>query len=559
MLPIAVQKALAEASKLHFAGQLNEAAAIYRSVLESYPRHTDVLHHLGAALLQAGDSKAAVELVKLAIGLNPNVATYHNTLGFALAAQNQVTEAIASYEAALKRDPNMASAYLNMGIACRSIGMMDQTVSCYRKLVALTPDDHLAYEDFLYSMLFSSACQPAEIFEEHLKWSRRFAAPLQPLTAGHPNHPELNRRLRIGYVSPDFWSHAVARHIICLLENHDHTQFEIFCYSNVAKPDQMTERMRATADTWRDILNLTDDQVAQLIRDDRIDILIDLAGHTDGNRILVFARKPAPLQMMWPGYPATSGLSTMDYYLTDAFADPPGMVDGHFSERLIRFPKSAWCWAPTDEPAVMPGPSQRGEPVTFGSFNQIFKLSEFVLRLWAKILERVPNSRLLIKATAVAIPAARQRIEQIFSSEGIALDRLIFRAFEPTRALHMAVYGDVDIALDSYPYHGTATTCDALWMGVPVVTLAGPSHVARVSVSILNNVGLSELVAENVEQYLSIATSLAQDPQRIAHLRSTMRERLLASTLMDARQFARSFEEAYRTAWADWCQSRSPA
>jgi predicted O-linked N-acetylglucosamine transferase (SPINDLY family) len=319
----------------------------------------------------------------------------------------------------------------------------------------------------------------------------------------------------------------------------------------------MTERFRAQADQWRSTVGLSDKQMAQLIHQDQIDILIDLAGHTAGNRLLVFAQKPAPVQITWLGYPNTTGLTTIDYRITDAYTDPPGLNDALHSEQLIRLPQTNWIYQP---PQNCPPPNQLSvtASIRFGCFNNFSKVTEPMMRVWAQILENVPNSTLLLKANALTSPEIQQRVRRIFQAQCISPERLELMGWTRSAVDHLTRYNQIAIALDPFPYHGTTTTCEALWMGVPVITLAGQTHVSRVGVSLLTNVGLPELIAESPEDYIRIAVELANDLPRLQELRSTLRQRMEQSPLMDAPKFARNIEAAYRQMWHNWCQTVLP-
>jgi predicted O-linked N-acetylglucosamine transferase (SPINDLY family) len=333
-----------------------------------------------------------------------------------------------------------------------------------------------------------------------------------------------------------------------LLQHHDHQQFEIFCYSNThVAPDDITSRFRSYADQWRAIAGMNDEQVAEQIRADAIDILVDLSGHTANHRLLVFARKPAPVQVSYLGYANTTGLTAIDFRLTDAFADPPGVTDRFNSEKLFRLSHTNWSFAEMEpSPPVESSPAIRQGHVTFGSFNNFSKVTDLMLQLWASILREVLGSHLLLKSSAFAVASVQDRLRKSFAAQGIDASRLIFRGMEKKHSNHLAVYGEMDIALDTFPYHGTTTTCDALWMGVPVITLAGETHVSRVGLSLLSNIGLPELIASSPDQYVQLAVDLANDQDRMQTLRQTMRARMLASPLMNAPRFARDVEEAFR-------------
>ena len=377
-------------------------------------------------------------------------------------------------------------------------------------------------------MLYHPDIDSQTILNQHTRWNRQHAEPLRGLIQGHVNDRAIERRLRIGYVSRDFRQHPVGRFLLPLIENHDRGLFEIFCYSDVAGPDEMTVRFQSLASCWREIAGLKHEQVAAQIRTDQIDILVDLAGHTTGSRLLVFAQKPAPVQVSYLGYPADTGLSAIDYRFIDPWADPDQ------AEKIWRLAKTNWCFAEqTDTPSVQPPPMAQQGCITFGSFNNFAKVTNSMLQIWAGILSRVPNSRLLLKAGAFVSATARDRARRGLVSHGIDITRLILLGPQPDHATHLATYSQIDIALDTFPYHGTTTTCDALWMGVPVITLAGQTHVSRVGVSLLSNIGLPELIANTTDEYMNTAVALANTPDRLKNLRTNLRQRMKQSPLMD--------------------------
>jgi predicted O-linked N-acetylglucosamine transferase (SPINDLY family) len=383
-----------------------------------------------------------------------------------------------------------------------------------------------------------------------------FAEPLRATIKPHGNDRSPDRPLRVGYVSPDLKQHAVGFFLEPILEHHDRNQFHIYCYSGVVTPDRVTQRMQAFGHTWRSIVGVRDEQVAEMIRADGIDILVDLSGHTSGTRLLIFARKPAPVQVAFLGYLNTTGMPTVDYRVTDAWADPPGMTDPFYSERIVRLPRCGWAFHPFEEaPDVADAPAAKNGYITFGSFNKLSKLSPPLIATWAELMKQVPTSRLLLKWSSLADASTRQRFHSLFAAHGISSDRIELAGATASMSDHLASYGRIDLALDTFPYNGATTTCDALWMGVPVVTLAGDTHAGRIGVSLLTAIGLPELIAPSPDQYVQIATDLANDPTRLSHLRQTMRPRVINSPLQDPLTLTRALEAAYRQMWHDWCIS----
>jgi protein O-GlcNAc transferase len=426
--------------------------------------------------------------------------------------------------------------------------------------VALKPELQILHSNLLLTLHYDERIDPQVLLTESLQWARRHGDPLKRFGKPHTNDRNPERRLKVGYVSYDFRTHSVSSFLLPLLAAHDPEQIEIFCYSYHPTPDAVTDRIRGYAHQWRNVARSPGTRVAEQIRQDQIDILIDLAGHTYPRQLTVFASKPAPVQVAWLGYPNTTGLDTMDYRLTDAIADPPGASDKLCSEKLIRLPRTAWCYeAPYGNLPLDYKPPSEARPITFGCFNAFPKINRTMLELWATILRSIPASRMLIKAKAMSSQTAQQKVRQVMEGAGIASDRLEMIAWKQSRQEHLSSYQQMDIALDTFPYHGTTTTCEALWMGVPVVTLEGQAHVSRVGVSLLSNMGLSELVAISRADYARIAIQLAGDTNRLNELLSGLRQRMRCSPLMDAPQFARDIERAFREIWRNWCNQIRPS
>ncbi len=394
------------------------------------------------------------------------------------------------------------------------------------------------------------------IYEKHCAWAKKYtAATLNNRTFHNECDPE--KELRIGYVSPDFRAHSVAYFLEPILANHDKKSIRIYCYSAVVSPDETTERFKDLTHSWKSIVGLSDDDVASCIFNDQIDILVDLAGHTGNNRLLIFSRKLAPVQVSYLGYPNTTGLSTIDYRLTDAFADPPGSTDEWYTEKLVRVDPTTWCYRPSFRtPEIDKLPVLKKGHITFGSFNAFYKLNEIVFALWEKFLRELPTSQLFLKSRSLADPVIREKIFERFQASGISQERITLNQRESSHQRHLERYHEVDIALDSFPYNGTTTTCEALYMGVPVITLEGKDHRSRVGVSLLNQVQLQHLIARNEEEYVEIACSLASKVADLAELRNNLRARMEASPLMDEAGFTQGLENTYREMWQKWCNNQ---
>jgi predicted O-linked N-acetylglucosamine transferase (SPINDLY family) len=426
--------------------------------------------------------------------------------------------------------------------------------------VHLKPDYPDAHTNLLFSTNYHRELSARAIFEQHRAWGEthgRTRAGLPPA----PNSREPQRRLRVGYVSPDLRGHSVAYFIEPILAQHDRAHYETYCYAEIpkAKQDSTTERFKALSGHWVDTCGLSDRALAERVRADGIDILVDLAGHTANNRLRAFAYQPAPVQITYLGYANTTGMPAMHFRLTDQWADPPGQ-ERFYTEELIRLPRGFLCYAPPqDAPAVSPLPAREAGYVTFGSFNVLSKISPQVVALWADILGALPNARLLLKNRAMTDADTREDYYRQFAEHGIARERLEMIGWTVSRQEHLALYSRIDIALDTFPYHGTTTTCEALWMGAPVITLEGDRHAARVGVSLLSRLGLHELIAHEESEYMDKAITFAADLDRLAALRAGLRARMLGSGLCDGAAFTRELEEVYRKLWRRWCNGVADA
>jgi protein O-GlcNAc transferase len=535
--------------------RLEEAIASFRQAIRLKPDLVEAHSNLGCALTFMGRFEEAIAACYQAIRINPGFADAHCNLGKAFKDTGQFDEAMPLYREAIRLKPDFTDAYDGLGNTLHDLGRLDEAIAAYRQSIELKPTDSDAHGNLLFSLNFHPDIAPEAILAEHRAWSDRHARPLMNARIHYQNDRLPDRRLRIGYVSPDFRRHSVGSFFVPLLEHHDRRNFEIFCYANVFSPDDMTERMKQSSDSWRGVVIDTDDAVANMVRSDGIDILVDLSGHTAGGRLRIFAHEPAPIQITYLGYPNTTGMMAIDYRLTDALADLPGSTDHLNVEKLWRLPECAWCYGPAeDAPGIRP---RENGPITFGSFNAFAKVNSDLVATWAELLNNVPGSRLLLKSAGAGAASARHQLTGLFSECGIAGERIemLGKVAEPRR--HLESYHQVDVALDTYPYHGTTTTCEALWMGVPVVTLAGQTHVSRVGVSLLSNVGLPELIAQTPQKYVEIVASMTNDLPRLAEMRRTLRSRMRSSPLMDASRFARDIEAAYRQMWRNWCEQTS--
>jgi protein O-GlcNAc transferase len=538
-------------------GRLQEASSAYLAALKIKPDYAEAHNNLGLVLMARGQIDAAIVACGVALRIKPGFADAHKNLGLALKAQGNLDAALASCRTALKFQPDHAEAYCSLGNILKAQGQIDAAVGAYRSAIELKPDQYVAQDNLLYALHFHPGYDAKTILDEHTRWNQHFAAPLRRLIRPHDNpdshRDDPERKLRIGYVSPDFRDHVVGRNLLPLLIEHNRECFDITCYANLKIPDSLTPRFRALAGNWRNIAVISDAQAAEMIRNEGIDILVDLALHMADNRLLVFARKPAPVQITFMGYPGTTGLTAMDYRLTDHFLDPPGLHDTYYSEESIRLPDTFWCYDPlSDEPAINELPASKNGYITFGCLNNFCKVNDGVLQLWAMVLNAVPHSRLLIQAprgwTSEQVLAKLQQ-------QGIASRRIEFVDVQP-RLDYLKLYHKIDIGLDTQPYNGHTTSLDAFWMGVPTVTLVGKTAVGRAGWSQLCNLGLQELAAQSSEEYVQKISKLSSNLTRLNQLRSTLRGQMAQSPLMDAKRFARNVESAYRDLWRRWCMTQ---
>jgi len=580
-------------SVLQVQGKLADAVASFRRALALKPDYAEAHNNLGNVLRVQGKLADAVASFQQALVLRPDYAEAHNNLGNAFHAQGKLADALASfertlalkpdfvealynmgnvlqlqekladavecYERALALKPDHAEAHCNLGTALKEQVKLEEAVAAYRRAISIKPDYAEAFSNVLFCLNYDDKSTPDALYAAHREWDERYGRPAaRPME--YSNAREVGRRLRVGYVSGDFCRHSVAYFLEPLLRNHDHEAVEVFCYAEVAQPDAMTQSLRGFADHWLATVGMTDEALAQRITEDGVDILFDLAGHTGKNRLRVFARKPAPIQVTWLGYPNTTGLTSIDYRLVDAITDPEGICDAFASETLIRLDGGFLCYDPVaDPPTPSPPPSLAAGVVTFGSFNNPAKISAVTLDVWAAVLVREPRARLLLKGLPFADAGTRASFLARLGGRGVAAERVELVARLPDMADHLALYNRVDIALDPFPYNGTTTTCEALWMGAPVVVQKGDRHAGRVGASLLSQIGLTDLIAYSAEEYVEIALRLANDPARLSKLRHSLRPRMAASSLGDGPAFARKIEAALRTMWQRWCEASTHA
>ena len=533
-------------------GQENEAERCYRDALATDPGLAQAWFNLGTVELDREKPAAALDHFRKAVRLEPGVADWHSALGSAYQRAGHPLDALASLQIAIQRNPKLTNAHIDQGVCFLNLGDAASAVASFRRARELEPSMHSASSNFLFALNFVPGLGPDAVFQEHVEWGRQVTR--QAPKKEHGNELNPDRKLRIGYLSPDFREHALSFFIEPILDRHDRSRFEAVCYSDVEREDAVSRRLRGVGALWRSTAGWGDDRLAEQMRHDGIDILVDLAGHSaGGRRMLLLAAKPAPVQVSWLGYLNTTGLATVDYRITDWHAAPKEMERYH-TERLIRMPVSQWCYRPpAGAPEVGPLPAVHNGAITFGSFHNLAKVTPQVVALWATILRDVPDSRLIVAAHGADHLAERMGAQ--FRAHGVDPGRIEGRGGMPLDA-YLSLHNRVDISLDAFPYAGGTTTFHSLWMGVPVITFGGENVVSRGGVSILSAMGLHELIGRDERHYATIAVELARDRERLGRMRRELRPRLARSPLMDAARYTAALESAYREMWRACCAGR---
>jgi predicted O-linked N-acetylglucosamine transferase (SPINDLY family) len=535
--------------------RLDEAIVSFRCALKLQPILVDALKNLGLATEQLGRLEEAAQCFQQVAQLAPQRADSHYLLGGLLTRQGRAEEGVACCRRALELQPACCEAHHNLGLALARQGHYDAARASFHEALAHEPRSATVHSITLLALHYLPGVTLAELAASHRQYDDRHAAPLRAAWRPHENSPESERTLRIGFVSADLCVHPVGSFLIRLLENLDRSQFDTVCYHDRGQRDAMTARLQANASAWRDVAPLDEEQLADRVRADRIDILFDLAGHTASNRLLTFARKPAPVQISWMGYVGTTGLGAMDYLLADRH-EVPVPSETFYRERILRLPQGYVCYEPPAyAPPIVPLPASQQGFVTFGSFNNPVKITTEVVDAWAAILRRVATSRLVLKYAGWDEPLVARQLVAMFAARGVAANRLELLGRSPHEAL-LRAYQRIDIALDTFPYNGGLTTCEALWMGVPVLTFSSETFAGRHSLSHLSNVGLGEWISDDVNDYVERAVLLSADIPCLVDLRQSLRDRMAASPLCDGPRFAEDFGHLLRTAWRQWCAAQ---
>lgn len=541
----------------HQLGEFVAAIESFQQAIALRPTLTGPHINLGNTYLHLEHYQEAAECFRRVIALQPKHVIAHTNLGMALFRDKQLQAAERAFDEAIALVPDRTEAWIGRGMALRDQGRMEEAISANERVLALDPKNVEGYQGLIFTRNYLSRGTPADALADALGFNAMLTrGPVAP----HLNVPEPDRILRVGFVSADLRTHPVGQFFGHLLGRFDREQLHVTAFANQSGSDHSTLAMKEKADAWHVINKLTDVEAEALIRDERIDILVDLSGHTGGNRMKLFARKPAPVQATWLGYSGTTGLAEIDYIIADDSIIPPNDT-AYYSEEPIRLPTSYLCYAPPAfsgmTPQVAPPPVLKNGYVTFGTYNNLSKISDATVACWAEVLKAVPTSRLLLKSKVLGTDDGRKVMEARFAAHGIGAGRLLLKSSTPSHLLHFQSYEEMDIALDPFPYNGTTTTCDAFWMGVPLVTLVGDRFISRVGTSLVRTVGLGDLAAETVEDYVAIARRLAEDIPRLTSMRARLRQDMMASPLGDAPRFVRDLETVFRTMWRRWCADRS--
>lgn len=529
------------------ASRPKESLEAYRRALAIDPDHPEAHINYALGLSSFGVMEEAISVMRRATELRPRSALVWSNFAAMLILDSRLVQAEEALRRAVELEPKSVAALTNLGSTLRGPARQHESVAVLRKALELDPGHVIAHDNLMLSLLYADGVSNEEIVEA----ARNFGASIK-VAQTHPTPsptPREGRRLRIGYVSPDLRRHSVSYFFEPLLAQHDRARFEVFCYYLMAQEDEVTRRLSELADHWIPCSGMEAHHLAQRVRDDAIDILVDLAGHTSQHRLQTFAKQAAPVQMTWLGYPSTVGLPAIGYRITDWQVDPPG-YERFNTEMPLRLPHSYFCYRPGPAPEVGPLPLARKGYLTFASFNSLAKLSDTTLAVWARVLQGVPQSRLILKNKMFAEAQTMQRVQASFAALGVTSERLDLLAWTDSSDSHLELYNQVDIALDTYPYNGATTTCEALWMGVPVVSRCGETHVSRMGRSLLASCGLMELVAESDQDFVRKVIDLGSDRARLNALRAGLRERMRASPLMDEPAFGKALEGLYEQAWA---------
>ena len=535
-------------------GQFQAAVTHYQRALAIDPNYVKAYFNLGTLLFSRRELESASRCFAKLIAIKPDYLEAYTSLTSILFEQGKLDETIDYCQRALTVDENCAEIHITLAGTWFRLGKLEAVVKHYRQALTIQPDNYMAHSGLLMAMHYSMDYDMPALFAEHLRFAKQHVKPLQKLIRPHHNNKSWQRRLKIGYVSPDFRYHSTTFYMEPVLAAHHHDEFEIFVYADVLTPDAATQRLQGYVDHWRDLINLSDEQVAEQIRADQIDILVDLAGHTDRHRLLVLARKPAPIQVTYLGYAGTTGVATIDYKLTDEVIDPPGETESYHTEELVRLPVyRIISFNEQNSPPINLLPALQAKHITFASFNNFSKVTPYIINIWAKILTTLANARLLIVVKDADKESTQQQVKTLFTQHGVAAEQLTITGMRPFYQ-YLQLHHQVDVGLDPFPHMGATTTFVSLWMGVPVITLMGPKPASKGG-GPLKTLGLDRFVTYSPEEYINMALWVTEHLEELSELRQNLREKMLHSPLMDANHFIKALEAAYRQMWRKWCEN----
>ena len=539
---------------LYLQDNIAEAEKYYNQAIRIDPRFLEAYLKLGNLYREEDLYEKAATILRAALELDPQSKEALTQLGFIYMLQGHIELGIETINKVFVLDLDYAVAHRRLGIFYLHQGLTDKALYHYQRAQKSEPTNHIAHSEYLFAMHSDAQITPQEIYNETLNWAAHHTSSISTLF--HMNDPDPTRRLRIGYVSADLKAHAVTQYLKPVLQSHDKSVVEIFCYANQKKSDSMTKILQSYADHWRNIAHLSDITAAKLVQEDKIDILIDLSGHTTGNRLLMFAQKPAPVQATWIGYFNTTGVKAIDYIITNRVLLPP--EEEHlYVEKPLRLPNNSIVFNAYDLPIEVNAlPALTNGYITFGCFNSLSKVQPEVIKLWAEILHRVPNSRLYMKNKAFDSKDICERYRIHFSELGIDKERLTLEGASGIEK-YLRCYHDVDLGLDPFPYNGSTTTLDGLWMGVPVISIKGDRLAAHSGESWLGAVDLHEFIAATKAEYVEKAVAYANNLPSLAEVRQNLRHKLTTAPITNPRLFTRNLENAFREIWKQWCQTRT--
>lgn len=534
-------------------GRWDEAEQQFRTAIEKSPDCAQAYGEFGGCLLNRGKTDEAEEFLLKAIEMDPDYAEAYSNLGVLATRKRRLSNAEHYYRRALEIKPGYLTASGNLGSVLKDLGRGEEGIALLRQLANSKSSELWMHSNLLFSMTHDENVDPQALYREHRAFGEKVEAGA-PAALPHTNTRDPERKLRIGFVSGDLCDHPVMLFIEPIWRLLNKQRYAIYAYSNRGQEDDKSRLLRSYATAWRDVHGLSDRSLATLIQEDQIDILVDLSGHTGGTRLSMFALKPAPVQASWIGYPATTGLQAIDYYLVDKFCAPPGLLDDQFVEKLVRLP-AAWAFQPAGKAPLSIPPALYSDNFTFGSFNRVSKLTDRSVKLWSRVLQELPSARMLLGG--VEEKEAERHLISRFEASGIDPRRLVFHPrvnFEEYLKLH----NQVDLLLDSIPYTGGTTTNHGLWMGVPTLTLAGATLPGRQGAAVMNHVGLPEFVAENEDDYVAKAVAWSRNIPELTVIRAGMRVRINNSELRTPARVAQGIEDAFREMWRRWCRGESP-